>query len=172
MNRSTTAFFDCRNCAFAISNRTVWPLNTVASLPLAMMRIFLSSSWSRPNGGADQPTSTWPDITCVSVEDGPPVATGFAFRSNCLTNAVTIPFVDEPLVEYAIVLPSVSLSDLTGEFAGTYQNRSWAPVVSAPITRTGAPLENADITPMTPAATPLSTLPEITACCVSPPPCV
>src|SRR5678816_3758405 len=169
MNRSTTAFFDCRNCAFAISSRTVWPLNTVASLPLAMMRIFLSSSWSRPNGGADQPTSTWPDITCVSVDDGPPVATGFAFRSNCLTNAVTMPFVDDPFVEYAIVLPSVSFSDLIGDVAGTYQKRSAAPVVSAAMMRTGAPFEYADSTPMMPAATPTSTLPEINACCVSPP---
>src|SRR5512144_2989238 len=132
-----------------------------------MMRIFPSSSCCRPNGGADQPTSIWPDITCVRVGAGPPVAVGFALRSYCLTNAVTIPCVDEPLVEYAIVLPSVSFSDLIGELAGTYQYRSAAPVVSAPITRTGAPFEYADSTPMMPVATPSSTLPEITACCVS-----
>src|SRR5436190_13322436 len=172
MNRSITGFFACSACALAISSRTVWPLNTSASLPLAMMRIFFSSSWSSPNGGADQPTSTWPDMTCVSVDDGPPVATGFAFTLNCLTNAVTMPFVDDPFVEYASVLRSVSFSDLIGDVAGTYQKRSCAPVVSAPMTRTGARLENADMTPMTPAATPMSTLPEMTACCVSPPPCV
>src|SRR6266704_2216644 len=55
-----------------------------------------------------------------------------------------------------MILPSVSLSDLIGESAFTYQNRSLAPVVSAPITRTGAPLANAPSTPMTPAATPMS----------------
>src|SRR5215831_19134741 len=71
-----------------------------------------------------------------------------------------------------MVLPSVSLSDLMGEFVGTYQYRSAAPVVSAPMMRTGAPFEKADRTPMIPGATPMSTLPEITACCVSPPPCV
>ena len=87
-------------------------------------------------------------------------------------NAVTMPCVDDPFVEYAIVLPSVSLSDLIGDVAVAYQNKSAAPVVSAPMTRTGAPFENADSTPMMPAATPTSTLPEITACCVSPPPCV
>ena len=40
------------------------------------------------------------------------------------------------------------------------------------MTRTGAPLANAPITPVVPTPTPMSTLPEITACCVSPPPCV
>src|SRR5437762_3046348 len=40
------------------------------------MRSSPLSSWSRPNGGAAHPTSTWPDITCVKVEDGLPVATG------------------------------------------------------------------------------------------------
>src|SRR4029079_6291310 len=118
---------------------TVCPLNTAASLPLATTRIFFSSSWSRPNGGADQPMSTWPDITVVSVDDGLPVATGLAFSLYCRMNAVTMPFVEDPLVEYAIVLPSLSCSDLIGESARTYQNRSWAPVVSAPMTRTGAP---------------------------------
>src|SRR5262245_833305 len=95
---------------------------------------------SRPIGGADQPTSIWSDITAVSVAGGPPVATGLALRSYCLMNAVTTPCVDEPLVEYAMVLPSVSLSDLIGESPFTYQNRSPAPVISAPMMRTGAPL--------------------------------
>src|SRR5690349_24892092 len=111
-------------------------------------------------------------MTCVSVDDGLPVATGFAFRLYCLTKAVTMPFVDEPFVEYAIVLPSVSFSVLIGESARTYQNRSCAPVVSAPITRTGAPFEYDDSAPITPTATPMSTLPEMTGCCVSPLPCV
>ena len=57
-------------------------------------------------------------MTCVSVGAGPPVAVGLAFRSYCFMNAVTMPSVDEPLVEKAIVLPSVSLSDLIGELDG------------------------------------------------------
>jgi hypothetical protein len=53
-----------------------------------------------------------------------------------------------------------------------YQNRSGAPVVSAEITRTGAPLAYAPTTPSNPVAMPMSTLPEITACRVGAPPCV
>src|SRR5690349_1834762 len=121
MNRSSCAFFDCSVCTLVMFKRTVCPLNTVASLPLAITRIFPSSSCCKPKGGAAQPTSIWPDITCVNVAGGPPVATGLALRSYCLTKAVTIPCVDEPLVEYAMVLPSVSLSDLTGEPDCTYQ---------------------------------------------------
>src|SRR5262245_65183965 len=96
---------------------------------------------SRPIGGADHPTSIWSDITWVNVAGGPPVAIGLALRSYCLMKAVTMPCVDEPLVEYAMVLPAVSVSDFTGESDFTYQNRSAAPVVSAPMMRTGAPLE-------------------------------
>ena len=121
MKRSIAALRLCKVCAVVISKRTVCPLKTVASLPLATIRILPSSSCCRPNGGADQPTSTCPDITCVSVAAGPPVAVGFAFKSYCFKNAVTIPWVDAPLVEYAMVLPSVSRNDLIGEFAGTYQ---------------------------------------------------
>src|SRR5436309_10269133 len=128
MKRSITAFFACSVCTLVMFRRTVCPLNTDASLPLAMMRILRSSSCCKPNGGADQPTSICPDITCVSVEGGPPVATGFAFKSYCFMNAVTMPCVDDPLVEYAIVLPSVSLSDLIGDVAAAYQNKSAAPV--------------------------------------------
>src|SRR6187549_1688454 len=97
--------------------RTVWPLNTFASLPLAITRIAPSSNCLRPNGGAAQPTSICPDITWVRVDDGLPVAVGFAFRSNCFMYAVTMPCVDDPLVEYAIVLPSVSFSVLIAELA-------------------------------------------------------
>src|SRR5882724_10297492 len=121
MKRSMTLFRLASVDTLVIRSRTVWPLNTVASLPLAMIRILPSSNCCKPNGGADQPTSIWPDITCVSVGAGPPVAVGLALRSYCFMKAVTIPCVDEPLVEYAIVLPSVSLSDLIGELAATYQ---------------------------------------------------
>ena len=71
-----------------------------------------------------------------------------------------------------MVLPSVSFSDLIGELAGTYQKRSDAPVVSALMMRSGAPFEYKERAPMMPPATPRSTLPETTACCVSPAPCV
>ena len=55
------------------------------------------------------------------------------------------------------------------ELVLAYQ-KSAAPVACAPRMRTGAPLENALSTPITPAAVPMSTEPEITACWVSPPP--
>src|SRR4030095_16705383 len=158
-----TALRFCSVDRLVISRRTVWPLNTAASLPLAMIRILPSSSCCSPNGGGGQATSICPVITCVSVDEGLPVAVGFAFKSYCLRNAVTMPWVELPFVEYAIVLSSVSLSDLIGELAGTYQYRSAAPVVSAPMTRTGAPFENDDSAPITPTATPTATLPEITA---------
>src|ERR1700734_2917182 len=125
---------------------------------------------SGPNGGPAQPTSIWPDITCVSVDGGLPVATGLALRSNCLMKAATTAFVDAPLVEYAMVLPSVSRNDRTGESDRTYQNRSPPPFISAPMMRNGAPFAKAPNAPKAPADTPSSTLPEITACWVSPPP--
>ena len=99
MKRSITAFRFVSVCVLVMSRRTVWPLNTVASLPCAMIRILPSSSCCSPNGGADQPTSIWFDITCVSVGAGPPVAVGLALRSYCFMNAVTMPCVDDPLVE-------------------------------------------------------------------------
>ena len=99
MKRSITGLRFCNVCTLVTNSRTVCPLNTTASLPLAMMRILPSSSCCRPNGGADQPTSICPDMTCVSVGAGPPVAVGLAFRSYCFMNAVTMPCVDEPLVE-------------------------------------------------------------------------
>src|SRR6185436_5946151 len=141
MKRSITGLRVCSVCVFVISRRTVCPLKIEASLPLAMTRILLSSSCWSPKGGADQPTSIWFDITCVRVGAGPPVAVGFALRSYCFMNAVTMPCVDDPLVEYEIVLPSVSFSVLIVEVAGTYQKRSAAPVVSAPMMRIGAPFE-------------------------------
>jgi hypothetical protein len=51
------------------------------------------------SGGADQPTSTWPDITWINVAEGLPVPTSRALRPYCLTMAVTTPWVEEPLVE-------------------------------------------------------------------------
>ena len=87
-------------------------------------------------------------------------------------NASTARFVDEPLVEYAMVLPPASFMVLMGDAAGTYQNRSSAPVIELAMARTGAPLANAPSTPAVPTPTPMSTLLEITACKVSPAPWV
>ena len=50
-----------------MSTRTVWVRIEGTSLPLATMRILPSSSSFNPNGGAPQPISIWPDITCVNV---------------------------------------------------------------------------------------------------------
>ena len=49
---------------------------------------------------------------------------------------------------------------------------SSAPVIEAEKGRTGAPLEKAARMPLVPVASPMSTLPEITACVVSPAPAV
>ena len=62
--------------ALTIIVRTVCPRSDGTSLPRAMMRILPSLISCRPNGGAAQPISTWPDITAVSVAAGPPVAVG------------------------------------------------------------------------------------------------
>ena len=104
------------------------------------MRMALSSICLKPNGGEAQPTSTWPDMTAVSVADGLPVAVGFAFRPNSLMKASTIEWVEEPLVEYAMVLPSVSCSFAMPDSVFAYQ-KSAAPVACAPRMRTGAPFE-------------------------------
>ena len=64
-----------------------------------MMRILFSVAASRPNGGADQPTSIWPDMTWVKVGAGPPVATGFAAAPVLAMNASTSVWVEAPLVE-------------------------------------------------------------------------
>ena len=66
---------------------------------VAKIRIFPSLISRRPNGGAAQPMSTWPDMTAVSVAAGPPVAVGFAFAPSSLMNATTMLFELEPLVE-------------------------------------------------------------------------
>ena len=81
-------------------------------------------------------------------------------------------WVEAPTVENAIVLPSASFSDLIGLSAFTYQKRSAAPVISEPITRTGAPFENAPRMLSVPSEMPTSMLLAISACCVSPEPCV
>ena len=71
-----------------------------------------------------------------------------------------------------MVLPAASFSDLIGEFAGTYQKMSSAPVIEAEKGRIGAPLAKPAMIPLVPVARPMSTLPEMTACVVSPAPAV
>ena len=66
--------------ALTISTRTVCPRNEGTSLPWAMMRILPSFSPCRPNGGAAQPMSIWPDMVAVNVAAGPPVAVGLALQ--------------------------------------------------------------------------------------------
>src|SRR5258708_3163499 len=89
MKRGTAPRRPARVCAVVTSTRTVWSLKIEAALPLVMKRISPRSSWSSPSGGAAQPTSTWPDMTWVSVATGLPVATSLALRPYCLTMAVT-----------------------------------------------------------------------------------
>ena len=71
-----------------------------------------------------------------------------------------------------MVFPAASFRVLMGELACTYQKMSSAPVIEAEKGRTGAPLVKAARMPLVPVASPMSTLPEITACVVSPAPAV
>jgi O-antigen/teichoic acid export membrane protein len=77
----------------------VCPRSEGASLPRMRRRILPSFISFKPNGGAAQPMSIWPDITCVNVEAGPPVAVGLALTPSSLTKARTRLFVLDPLVE-------------------------------------------------------------------------
>ena len=85
--------------ALTISVRTVCPRSEGTSLPCAIMRILPSLISCKPNGGAAQPMSIWPDITAVSVPGGPPVAVGLALAPSSWTKATTMLLELEPLVE-------------------------------------------------------------------------
>src|ERR1700736_111261 len=98
----------------------------------------------------------------------PPVEISSGLIANVSTKPSTTLLVEEPCVEYATVLPAVSLMDLIGESARTYQNRSPAPVASDAMIRTGAPLEKAPMAPSVPPPTPISALRDRTAWRVSP----
>src|SRR5229473_6395098 len=102
--------------------RTVWPRSEGTSLPWAIMRTLPSLTSCMAMGGADQPMSIWPDITAVRVAGGEPVGVGFALRPSSSTNASTMLWELDPLVEYAIELRAVtSAKVLSGESARTYQ---------------------------------------------------
>jgi hypothetical protein len=87
--------------AFALTMmaRTVCPCNEGTSLPRPTMRILPSLISLTPNGGAAQPMSICPLITCVSVAGGPPVAVGFALTPSSWVNATTMLFELDPFVE-------------------------------------------------------------------------
>src|SRR5665647_544172 len=117
MKRSTTALRFFSVSALTTLTRMVCPRTMAASVALATMWILPSSISLRPNGGEAQPISTWSVITVVSVVAGLPVAVGLAAVSlNSLMKARTILWVDEPLVEKAMVWPSASLIVLIAGF--------------------------------------------------------
>ena len=70
----------------------------------------------------------------------PPVATSFGVMPKVGAKPSTALLVEEPWVEKAMVLSLQSLIDLIGLSAGTYQNKSAAPVVSLATMRSGSPL--------------------------------
>src|SRR5579883_731335 len=105
--------------ALATMTRIVWPRTRAESVARATMRVLPSSISLRPNGGEAQPTSTWPVMTAVSVDDGLPVAIGLTFSLNSSMKARTTLLVDEPLVENAMVFWSVSF--FIGEDVLAYQ---------------------------------------------------
>ena len=109
----------------------------------------------------------------VRVAGGPPVGVGRAFTPSTFTNPSTMLLEVEPLVEKAMVLLSVrSLRLLIGESARTYQKRSLVPVKPAASARTGAPCTNTRMAPEVPTPMPMSALPEMIGCSVSPAPWV
>src|SRR5665647_893495 len=72
MKRTIASCLVLSELRLTISVRTVCPRSDGTSLPCATMRILPSLISCRPNGGAAQPISIWPDITAVSVPGGPP----------------------------------------------------------------------------------------------------
>src|SRR5215468_8806680 len=122
MKRAATSGRFCKSSALMIVARTVCPRSDGTSLPRAMLRTLPSLISCMAMGGADQPMSIWPDITAVRVAGGLPVGVGFALTPSSSTNASTILWELDPLVEYATVLRAVaSARDLRGDSARTYQ---------------------------------------------------
>src|SRR5215467_728306 len=107
MKRPIASFFFASASALTTTVHTVCPRTITASVALATTRILPSSISLRPKGGDAQPMSTWSVITAVRVADGLPVGVGFAATPSSLTKARTIEWVDEPLVENAMVFLSV-----------------------------------------------------------------
>ena len=92
-----------------------------ASLPEAIRRQAPSLTSFSATIGAAQPTSTWPDITCVSVAPGPPVDTSLAFTPAVSCSARATSSLDAPGRENATVRPAQSFMDRMGPSALTYQ---------------------------------------------------
>src|SRR5262245_19296196 len=143
--------------------RPVRVFREATSLPVAMMRIWPSSTLSRKNGMAENPTSTCAVMVCVSVPVMLPVDVGLAVSLCSAISASSPAWLDEPVSENATVLPLKSSTLRMGELAGTYQYRSGAPITSLAMMRIGAPLAKVPTAADTPAAVAISTLPAISA---------
>ena len=111
----------CRLLTLVMFTRTLRVRKDATSLPVAMMRILPSSARSRPNGAAPKPTSTWPVMVWVMVAAMLPVDVGLAVSLYCAISASRPAWLDEPVNEYATVLPLKSSMRAIGELAGTYQ---------------------------------------------------
>src|SRR5262249_3019105 len=106
---------------FVMLIRTVCAATPGASLPAAIMRILPSCTRPRLIGTADQPASTWPDITWVRVAAAPPVDTSLTSMPAALASAAAIRLLDEPGREKPTVLPARSLKPRAALSARTYQ---------------------------------------------------
>ena len=121
MNRLIASVRCVSTSALTICTRTVWFTIEGASLPRAISRILPSCNCCKPNGGDAQPTSIWPDMTWVRVTAPAPLATARVVVPKCLISASSAMCVEAPTVEKPALLSSVSVNDLIGESAGTYQ---------------------------------------------------
>src|SRR6516162_10097359 len=92
-----------------------------------------------------------------------PVEVGLAESLYWAMSASRAAWLEEPVNEYATVLPLKSSIRRMGEFTGTYQYRSGAPIISLPMILIDAPLANVPTAAETPAAVAISMLPPITA---------
>src|SRR5258708_8036410 len=121
MKRTNTSLRCASSVALAMTRRTVWRSSEGSSDAFAITRVLPASAMSTPKGAPAQPTSIWPLITWVSVAGAAPVAVGLNFTPDERCSASTAVWLDDPLVEYATVLPSVSLRRRVGEIGGTHQ---------------------------------------------------
>ena len=157
-------------CTLVISRRTVWLSRSLASLlpghdpDLLLVRRLANFERRRRPADIDLIGDRCISGSASRAAGGDQLALRAVLPHQHIRDFVD----DDPVVEYAIVLPLVSFRLLIGDSALTYQNRSAPPLATAPITRTGAPGKRAEHA-HDPGAHADVDAEEMTACWVSPP---